>query len=225
MKIVVILATVSAAVALPTRFPTMQPTVYKTQDATQLTEHGGSAHIGAVGGLGMCQGDCDSDEHCRAGLVCYHSSVSGNVAKGCKGKTKGMNDYCIIGTRTPTKFPTVFKTQDAARLTEHWGNAHIGAVGGLGMCQGDCDSDDHCRDDLVCHHSSKSGNVVPACFGKTNTYYDYCIPAYAKIDECDVTHCTEWTCAQWCKCYAATSESLYAASGCGDDGTLPCECP
>merc|ERR1712127_655743 len=172
----------------------------------------------------MCQGDCDSDTHCRAGLICHHGDVGGRVVEGCEGKTLGMFDYCIVGTR-PTMSPTVHKTQDARVLTEHGSDAHIGAVGGLGMCQGDCDSDTHCRAGLVCHHGSVGGKVVPACFGKTLGMYDYCIPAYTKIDECDVTHCMEWTCAQWCKCYVETSESLYTTSGCGDDGSASCECP
>lgn len=194
----------------------------KTGDASRLTNHGNNAHSGAVGGLGMCQGDCDIDAHCRDDLVCHHGDVGGRVVKGCEGKTHGEIDYCIVGTEAVD-----FSSQDSSRLGIHGADAHLDAVksvlngrwvGGLGLCQGDCDTDKQCRSGLICHHGDVGGKIVPACLGKTVRDYDYCIP-----DECDATHCPQWTCAQWCKCYVETSVSLYAASGCVDDGT-GCDC-
>jgi hypothetical protein len=44
--------------------------------------------------LGACEGDCDSDDHCSSGLVCFQRD--GNTAvPGCSGNGETNNDYCV----------------------------------------------------------------------------------------------------------------------------------
>ena len=44
--------------------------------------------------LGECEGDCDSDRDCLAGLMCYQRS-SYDPVPGCFGVDAGRTDYCI----------------------------------------------------------------------------------------------------------------------------------
>ena len=71
-------------------------------------------------------GDCDRDEDCLDGLVCYQSDISDGIVPGCSGKTSGTTDYCFT--------PTV-----------HTGNLPLTFIGdelsAYGECQGDCDAD------------------------------------------------------------------------------------
>merc|ERR1712151_82022 len=96
-------------------------------DPTPLQNLGGSAHT--KGKLDICQGDCDSDGHCVKGLKCFQRSKSSQIVPGCpKGGTGdiGSSDYCY-----------------QPKLQNLGGSAHT--KGKLDICQGDCDSDGHCK--------------------------------------------------------------------------------
>ena len=189
-------------------------------DTKTLATHGYDAHtlanVQKHGGLGMCQGDCDSDSHCRSGLKCYHSSWHGNTVTGCEGKTHLAHDYCYeenahLDTKTLTTHG--YQAHTLANVKKH----------GLGMCQGDCDSDSHCRSGLKCYHSHKGGNTVTGCEGKTHLLHDYC---YSPLKLSDPKRCQEWSCAEWCQFFdqAAEDAGVYKANGCGDDGMDTCAC-
>ena len=45
----------------------------------------------------------------------------------------------------------------------------------LGLCQGDCDSDDDCQDGLICFFRDPD-EPVPGCLGDDSSRSDYCIP-------------------------------------------------
>jgi len=45
----------------------------------------------------------------------------------------------------------------------------------LGLCEGDCDSDDDCEDGLVCVQRTID-DPIPGCSGSLNTYADFCVP-------------------------------------------------
>eukprot|EP00980_Cylindrotheca_fusiformis_P005679 scaffold1184_cov132-Cylindrotheca_fusiformis.AAC.100 len=76
--------------------------------------------------LGLCEGDCDSDSHCQAGLVCFQRSENDPVP-GCAGSDSSRTDYCTypgmlpvasIPTLNPTKtfkaeFPTTVPTAES----------------------------------------------------------------------------------------------------------------
>lgn len=51
---------------------------------------------------------------------------------------------------------------------------YVGESGALGVCEGDCDRDSHCQDNLVCYKREKY-DEVPGCSGKGKSGKDYCI--------------------------------------------------
>ena len=48
--------------------------------------------------LKECEGDCDSDESCERGLICWQRESGGHHVPGCEGgeNENSRNDYCII---------------------------------------------------------------------------------------------------------------------------------
>jgi hypothetical protein len=81
-------------------------------------------------GYGMCEGDCDHDSDCDAGLKCFQRDGYESVP-GCSGKGKKGWDYCTnVGV----------KALDSSR----------NGGTGYGMCEGDCDKDSDCDAGLKC---------------------------------------------------------------------------
>jgi len=87
-------------------------------------------------------------------------------------------------TRSPTDHPTtaIFanRSQDFPELIyfspdlvgPSWKTAGMGP---FGRCAGDCDSDDDCRDNLVCFQRTGFENAaVPGCMGTAEKDVDYC---------------------------------------------------
>lgn len=106
--------------------------------------------------IGLCQGDCDKDAHCKDGLICHQRDGLEHVP-GCEGEGQPAFDYCVLPQLTGTD-PQAHKN------------------GPLGMCMGDCDSDDHCENGLVCHQ--RTGHThVPGCAGMGEFGFSYCIRA------------------------------------------------
>ena len=106
----------------PTMEPTEEPIGFDTteEDAlTPLQELGWTPSYP----LGECQGDCDYDSHCDAGLLCYHD----DVPPGCYGSpSDGLYDYCYdpnwSSPSTPTTgptttFPSLEPTEDPIAFT------------------------------------------------------------------------------------------------------------
>ena len=59
--------------------------------------------------LGLCQGDCDSDDECKGELICFiNGEGDGNTPEGCGGTAEYGIDYCYA--TAPTKKPTVAPT-------------------------------------------------------------------------------------------------------------------
>ena len=130
------------------------------------------------------------------------------------------------GLQTSTDAEKAKAHLNTKTLTTHNYQAHTLAnvkKHGLGMCQGDCDSDSHCRSGLKCYHSHQSGNIVTGCEGKTHLLHDYC---YSPLKLSDPKRCQEWSCAEWCQFFdqAAEDAGVYKANGCGDDGMDTCAC-
>ena len=105
--------------AKPTRRPTPVPptipaagTVYHYTDDDDVPNR-----------LPRCHGDCNKDDDCRSGLVCYQrSSDSPKEVYGCEGRATGGKDYCVdpadvpaeptpSPTAAPTAKPTVAPTR------------------------------------------------------------------------------------------------------------------
>lgn len=87
---------------MPTASPSKPPTVWTSTGLPPLD------YTGTRGPHGLCKGDCDSNNDCMGGLVCYQRSGYEPVP-GCDPMlgVKGA-DYCILpgGTKYPTVTPT-----------------------------------------------------------------------------------------------------------------------
>ena len=63
----------------------------------------------------------------------------------------------------------------------------------LGLCQGDCDNDEDCLDELICFQREYL-ETVPGCSGQGTPSYDYCIVPLggsAGFGNVEVTACTD----------------------------------
>jgi len=149
---------------VPTTVPTSNPTTVPTSNPTTVS---GTLSWHGWGGrnLNECEGDCDNDDHCAAGLYCYHDAgVNMNgPPPGCTGTAfTEKADYCF-------KVPA--STGELVWFSWY-------QTGGLNACQGDCDNDDDCSGDLECYHNAgKKGVDVPGCTGTptvTSGGEDYC---------------------------------------------------
>lgn len=76
--------------------------------------------------LGLCEGDCDNDGECQAGLTCQQRSGNEDVP-GCIGTAVSGEDYC--------RYPSLVLTGDNGSPIEAFP---------LGLCEGDCDGDGDC---------------------------------------------------------------------------------
>jgi hypothetical protein len=157
--------------------------------------------------LPKCHGDCDTDADCATNLKCYQRKSGDDILKipGCitTSITKLTNDgtdYCYdpkdavkspstpiaavaprrapvaVPQSPPKSAPTTTKEITIVFKGEDWTPRDAFP---LGRCEGDCDGDSDCRDDLVCHHRDKdsTGQLghVPSCVGRDTTTRDYCI--------------------------------------------------
>ncbi|CAJ1939721.1 unnamed protein product [Cylindrotheca closterium] len=107
--------------------------------------------------LSMCMGDCDKDSDCARGLMCFQRNAN-TLVPGCSGglEDSSRSDYCI-----PVELPPLAVTETFP----------------LGLCEGDCDSNDDCKHGLICYQ--RTGFVpVPGCAGGSadSSRTDYCVP-------------------------------------------------
>lgn len=70
--------------------------------------------------LGLCEGDCDSDSDCVAGLKCLQRSGDETVP-GCDGSTgTSGEDYCYSTTQAPTSISPTASPTKSPRPTRRW---------------------------------------------------------------------------------------------------------
>lgn len=106
----------------PTPSPTLKPTRRPTPVPPTIPAAGAVYHYtdddDVPNRLPRCHGDCNKDDDCRSGLVCYQrSSDSPKEVYGCEGRATGGKDYCVDPadvpaepTPTPTAAPTAKPT-------------------------------------------------------------------------------------------------------------------
>lgn len=101
-------------------------------------------------GLQLCQGDCNVDDDCAEGLICYQRSMAYAPVPGCSCWESDMtrNDYCI----EPQIEQYLVETNDFP----------------LGLCEGNCWSNFDCQEGFVCYDLdlSEGSDVqleVPGC--------------------------------------------------------------
>ena len=109
-----------------TKVPTPSPTP-KTTDAPaatttlvpvlELEQKGNDQNPSSVYPLGECEADCDNDDECGPGLICFQRDPLDPVP-GCLGVDRSQNDYCIRDPNTePALKPTSAPVADAATDT------------------------------------------------------------------------------------------------------------
>jgi len=142
-------------------------------------------YVGNEGGffadypLGVCQGDCDDDSDCLPGLYCFQrTNPFDDRAPDCTGgDSLGLSfDVCVYNTSSGLPLPT-YPTVDYFGAIEYVGNDGTWYSSyPLGVCLGDCDTDDDCEDGLLCHHRT-ANNFVPGCTGgeEESSSADFCI--------------------------------------------------
>ena len=69
--------------------------MFKSEDrpTTSPLDHSGGEFAYAKGTLGICEGNCNIDNHCQEGLVCFVRTDE--PVPGCTGSPKQNFDYCI----------------------------------------------------------------------------------------------------------------------------------
>ena len=108
--------------------------------------------------LSECEGDCDVDSDCIGDLICYQRYQTETVP-GCEGDGVAKRDYCAY--RPPDYL--------------FWVGNGLGA-GAYGLCEGDCDSDEDCIDDLKCFQRSgttpvEGKLVIIICFPSSSLVF------------------------------------------------------
>ena len=108
-----------------------------------------------VCGCNLCEGDCDTDSDCKAGLRCFHPRSFGPPTRlfiesvpGCSGDGMPGVDYCISAPPLTTG-------------VNGWDGC---GAGGCNLCEGDCDTDSDCKAGLQCFHRTFLESV-PGCSG------------------------------------------------------------
>mmetsp|Transcript_28095 Transcript_28095/g.62539 ORF Transcript_28095/g.62539 Transcript_28095/m.62539 type:complete len:633 (-) Transcript_28095:1481-3379(-) len=142
-----------------------------------------------------CQGDCDNNGDCAAGLECFQRDLNEPVP-GCYGLASLGRDYCYdpadggadaapvaAPEAAPVAAPTVAAAAPtAAAVVEEdvVGELEMAPQGDCdadnlcALCQGDCDDDTHCEDGLFCFQRERDEDV-PGCDGRARRGVDYCI--------------------------------------------------
>jgi len=136
--------------------------------APRQSEGGGPALVykgNTAWPYGLCEGDCDSDSDCSAGLTCHQRSGTSAVP-GCTGGGGGDRsdvDYCV-GTGA---------NANGNELTAVAGDLDSTAQL-LRRCEADCDDDDECAAGLMCYQRDDA-EPVPGCNGTPRDGWDYCV--------------------------------------------------
>jgi len=114
--------------------------------------------------LGLCEGDCDSNNDCSDGLTCFQRDA-GDPVPGCVGgESVGVGtDFCI-------------KISSGVESAEQARQSTTSRASGLGKCEGDCDYDSDCRGNMICYQRSRGDRAPPQCPDiNTRRQIDYCV--------------------------------------------------
>ena len=145
------------------------PTSTNMDDADDDQDGGEEGELTAIAGdlesnilLSRCEADCDSDDECGSGLICYQRDDD-EVVPGCNGTPRSGWDYCIRpsdlewleemgdtdqpameetimgSTEEPTRRPTVKPTMPPPGVVFSYPEGSEPGRGEMQRCMGDCD--------------------------------------------------------------------------------------
>ncbi|KAI2492348.1 Bacterial protein of unknown function (DUF839) [Fragilaria crotonensis] len=99
---------------------------YKPNGTSALAYTGDNGAPARSFPLGNCEGDCDTDADCAAGLRCFQRGGVETVT-GCTGEGVSGKDYCYTASNVPTSQPTLFPTSQpvTARPTVPGGPSYV----------------------------------------------------------------------------------------------------
>lgn len=125
-----------------------------------------------TGYLNLCEGDCDTDDDCIGDLICEQRVNGDPIHPECSGRINSATDFCVPKSFT-IEGPAV---NDNALANIDLGNETIIAGYGMELCESDCDRDDDCQGDLICHQRD-TGDLIPnMCSGDRSSSSDFCVP-------------------------------------------------
>jgi hypothetical protein len=151
---------------LPAFFSSCATPIDSTYDMSDKSSNGELEQVGNNGipaenfPLGVCEGDCDNDGECAAGLLCFQRSGTESVP-GCSGSGVSAKDYCY----DPNDIE--------GDLVMAGDNGSPGSAFPLGRCEGDCDNAGQCAAGLLCFQRNGTESV-PGCSGSGVSAKDYC---------------------------------------------------
>jgi len=153
--------------------------------------------------LGECEGDCDNNDDCISGLVCFSRETANVDVPGCLGgeEDSTLTDYCTyppfvtndensavirkVDTTPPTDPPSGPPTKSPTEPPMNTINDEPVPLNSiswspsqlLGVCEGDCDVDEDCETGLVCFERYTPNTPVPGCIGgdSDTSLMDYCV--------------------------------------------------
>jgi hypothetical protein len=122
------------------------------------------------GMLSECEGDCDNHSDCLDNLLCLQRERGDPIPPGCVGTAKFAYDYCYdprVGLDSSDASPS----------------------GSLGECEGDCDNDSDCSDNLQCWQREDGDPIPPGCVGTAKYDYDYCYEPGIAVSNLVLSEC------------------------------------
>jgi len=120
--------------------------------------------------LNKCEGDCDLDSECAVGLVCF--AGDGDAIPGCQGDPASLGNWSYCIERPSQNYLAI--VYDNAEVADQ-------GIYPLGLCEGDCDTNDDCAEGLTCFQR-EGYEAVPGCEGIGDEGHDYCVEAITDGD-------------------------------------------
>ena len=122
--------------------------------------------------LAECEGDCDVNSDCAAGLHCFQRrDNTKNPVPGCTGETSTTTgkDFCAkLDGRNDTNL----------KFLRYYGSNGLSTP--MERCAGDCDANNDCAGTDICF--SRPGlETVPGCYGAGHSNADYCVDVKYKL--------------------------------------------
>lgn len=112
-----------------------------------------------------CHGDCDTDDDCADGLVCFQRN-DGELVPNCykmQGSIRGDVDVCV----DPARFTEILESGAGVTYQSTLRSSACSEADPCQWCEGECTTNDDCEGHLICY--------IPSMFGKID-HSEVCEP-------------------------------------------------